>query len=131
MATRVYATTAQVKELVGIDLQAGPPANRTLRRASRVVDRILKGAVYDVDEAGLPTVPAVQDLLAEMTAEVVAWFDELGDETGVAAAGGGTIGRVTLPTVGRGRASGAQVMEAPNAVALARSSDLLQWRVYH
>jgi len=124
---REYATATQVQQLVGIpDVAAG-----TLRRASRAVDRILKGAHYDVDEHGMPTNPDVAALLTEMVAEQVAWFQELGDETGIAAAGGGSIGSVSLPTIGGGRQTAADALLAPNAVALARSSDLLEWRVLH
>lgn len=121
---RVYATAEQVHALVGITPTAG-----TLRRASRDVDSILKSAVYDTDTVGMPTSQPVQDLFAEMVAEQVAWFSELGDETGIVAAGGGSIGQVTLPNVGGGRQTGRQAVLAPRALSLARDSELLHWRV--
>lgn len=121
---RVYATPQQVQTLVGIT-----PTEGTLRRASRDVDSILKTAVYDTDEAGMPTSQPVKDLFAEMVAEQVAWFGELGDETGIVAAGGGSIGQVTLPNVGGGRQGARQAILAPRAVSLARDSEFLEWRV--
>lgn len=121
---RVYATAAQIVALVGI-----PAASATdLRRASRDVDRILKGAVYTVDDDGYPTDADVRDLLAEMVAEQIAWYQELGDQTGIVAAGGGSIGSVTLPTITT--SSPSDVILAPRAIQLARNSDLLEWRVY-
>ena len=123
---RTYATAAQVLTLVGID---GATAI-TLRRASEDVDVILRGAIYDVDEAGYPADPAVVDLLATMTAEQVAWYGEVGDETGIAAASGGSIGSVSLPQVGGGMANG-EGMYAPRARRLARNSELLRWAVQH
>lgn len=130
MTGRVYATADQVWELVGITLPADS-ADLTLRRASRAVDRIVRGAEYDVDDAGLPTDPQLVDLFAEMVAEQVAWYAETGDETGIAALSGGSIGRVTLPTVGGGRESASTAAVAPNARDLARNSGLLMWRVRH
>lgn len=125
MAARVYATPEQVQLLVGVTASAN-----TLRRASRAVDRILKGAVYDVDEDGMPTSTEVADLLAEMVAEQVAWYEELGDETGIVGMSGGSIGQVTLPQVKAG-ASHRSAMYAPNAVDLARDSEHIEWRVKH
>lgn len=115
MPARVYASAAQVAALVAIS----GTTETTLRRASRDVDDILVGAVYDVDEGGLPTDPGVAEVLAEMVAEQVAWYEETGDTLG-SAAGGGSIGRVTLPDASRGgRVSPADVVKAPRAVALA------------
>lgn len=121
---RVYATPEQVQTLVGITA-----APLTLRRASRDVDRIVRSATYDHDEAGMPTDQGVADLFAEMVAEQVAWYAELGDETGIVAATSGTIGSVTLPRVGAGRTNASSAKLAPRAHDLAHDSELLQWGV--
>ena len=124
MASRVYATAADVQRLVSITPSAG-----TLRRASRDVDRMLRGAVYEVDENGMPTDPEVVELFVEMVAEQCVWYLELGDETGVAALSGGSIGQVTLPTVRGAGSNPADGLLAPRALDLARSTNKIAWQV--
>ncbi|MEQ6898455.1 hypothetical protein [Microbacterium sp. KR10-403] len=119
--TRVYATAAQVAALVGIT-----PGDAALRRASRQVDRILHGAEYATSDDGMPTSAGVAQLLTEMTAEQIAWFGELGDETGAAGLGGGRIGTVTLPHM---TATPADVLLSPVAVELAEAAGLIRRRV--
>lgn len=62
---RVYATTADYAK----QLRAAPPANSrlALAQASAAVDDMLLTAVYDVDQAGLPTLPAVIAALMQAT----------------------------------------------------------------
>lgn len=62
---RVYANTADYARV----LRAAPPANSrlALARASAAVDDMLLSAVYDVDDDGMPTLPAVIAALAEAT----------------------------------------------------------------
>lgn len=62
---RVYANTADYAR----QLRAAPPANSraALAKASAAVDDMLLTAVYDVDAAGLPTLPAVIAALKEAT----------------------------------------------------------------
>lgn len=62
---RIYANTADYAK----HLRAAPPANsRTaLARASTAVDDMLLCAVYDTDDAGMPTLPAVIAALREAT----------------------------------------------------------------
>jgi len=62
---RLYATTEQA-------WPADPPANAelVLRLASRVVDQLLIGRVYDVDTTGLPTDPDVAQSLQDATVTI-------------------------------------------------------------
>lgn len=121
MPTRVYATADQVHTLVGIT-----PDTASLRHASHDVDHIVKTAVYDVDSDGMPSDPDVADLLTEMVAEQIAWYQEIGDQTGVVAVSGGSIGQVSLPALA---GTGSTAVLAPRAISLARDSDLLTWQV--
>jgi hypothetical protein len=59
--------------------------DRLLARASRMIDRALMRAVYDVDESGQPTDTAVIAALADATCAQAAWWLETGDEQGAAA----------------------------------------------
>lgn len=127
--SRMYATRQAVFDLTGVDVGDTPEGERTLRRASGDVDTILRGARYAVDTAGMPTESHVTALLAEMVCEQVLWYQELGDETGIAAAaGGGSIGKVTLPRVGASASAPAQLPGqgtlAPRAIQLAMNAGL-------
>lgn len=123
IAGQSYASLHQL----AIYLDEAPPtgARRLLVRASRKVDDMLRTAVYAVDAAGLPTDPAVATALAEATCAQVAWWSELGDDTGsgaVAALAGSQIGTVKLGT----GAGGAGLPEcAPDAVQVLRRAGLL------
>jgi hypothetical protein len=79
-----YATTVDYANIV----HEAPPtdAERMLRDATAEVDKALLFAVYDVDDAGLPTDPDVTQALKLATVAVVRWWDENGWEgTGVEA----------------------------------------------
>lgn len=94
---RMYATSAQLAAHLG----AAPPpgSRRLLRRASVEVDQLLRTAVYDVDDTGLPTDPAVAQALADAVCAQVEWWGEVGDAAGsgaVAALAGSQIGSVRL-----------------------------------
>lgn len=121
---RSYATTAQLAE----HLQAAPPpgAARLLRRATVEIDHMLRTAIYDVDDAGLPTDTAVAKALADAVCEQVEWWGELGDASGsgaVAALAGSQIGTVKL---GSGAsAGGASLAIAPGAHRALRLAGLL------
>ncbi|MFP8960033.1 hypothetical protein ACLIYP_05590 [Streptomyces nanhaiensis] len=50
---RVYATTAELEAFTGEPAPAG--AERLLARASRLVDRAMRSAVYETDASGYPS----------------------------------------------------------------------------
>lgn len=142
MAGREYATIEQVKALSGIDLWVGPSgdpveieadAHRRILRASRLIDQMLATAWYDTDETtGMPTDQRVADALAEAVAYQIEWFEETGDDTGVMAGGGGSIGSVSLPsTPGVSSTPGSRNLArwAPDAVATLRSAPGITWGV--
>lgn len=96
---RSYATTGQLAE----HMAAAPPvgAHRLLERATERVDEMVRCAVYDVDDAGMPTDPKVAAALAEATCATVQWWAETGDRTGTGsstALAGAQIGSVRLPS---------------------------------
>jgi hypothetical protein len=61
------------------------PANAQvlLDRASRQIDRAIQCAIYDVDDAGLPTDAKVTTALKEATCEQVAYNLEVGNKNGI------------------------------------------------
>jgi hypothetical protein len=61
-----------------------PNAQVLLDRASRDIDRAIQCAIYDVDDAGLPTLAAVTEALREATCEQVAYQLEIGNTDGIA-----------------------------------------------
>jgi hypothetical protein len=71
---RVYATTAEYEAFTG-DL-APDNAARLLARASRLVDRQMIAALYDVDASGYPSDSDVRAAFRDATcAQVEAWTD--------------------------------------------------------
>lgn len=80
MATRKYATIGDFARYTG---QPAPDDfdQSLLVRASRRIDRVLIGAIYPVDDAGMPTDPPVIEALRDATCALAAWWDEQG-ETG-------------------------------------------------
>ncbi|MFI0268565.1 hypothetical protein [Streptomyces luteogriseus] len=79
---RSYATTTQLANI----LHKAPPldAVELLERATRVLDStFLRAAVYDVDDAGMPTDPVVQAAFAEAVCRQVEFWGEVGVETDV------------------------------------------------
>jgi len=73
----IYATADQLAAFTGAPAPAD--AARQLIRASEVIDQALRTAIYAVDDAGAPTLPAVIQVLADATcAQVEFW--ETGDE---------------------------------------------------
>lgn len=131
---RSYATTAQLADY----LMEAPPAGaeRMLRDATVLVDRLLLTAVYETTGADeMPADAAVAKALREATCELVRWWDETGDSTGaMAVAQSASIGSVS---VGRGsagrrvdaRSTGDRV--GPQALAILENAGLLSrspWR---
>ncbi|WP_228974950.1 hypothetical protein [Streptomyces sp. DH12] len=71
---RVYATTAELEAYTG---QPAPDnAERLLARASRLVDRAMVAAIYDVDASGYPSDPDVREGFRDaVCAQVEVWTD--------------------------------------------------------
>ncbi|HEY9476479.1 MAG TPA: hypothetical protein VIS06_21845 [Mycobacteriales bacterium] len=88
MAGPVYAVETDLADSVylpkGVTAPTGTEATRLLTRASRRVDRLLLPAVYDVDDTGAPTDPAVIEAVRDATCAQAAWWLETGDESGAA-----------------------------------------------
>ncbi|WP_406200153.1 hypothetical protein OG331_25230 [Streptomyces sp. NBC_01017] len=94
---RVYATTTDLANY----LRAAPPldASGLLLAASKMLDtRVLFLCRYDVDDDGMPTDPDVAAAIGRAVCAQVAWWDEVGDSTGAAGVGYGSvaIGSVNL-----------------------------------
>lgn len=97
-AGRVYATSADLAAYP-VTVPAGVAAGPLLVRASRDVDRALLCAVYDVDDAGMPTSTVVRQALREAVCEQVAAMVDSGERTGTGAAvpsTGFTIGKLSV-----------------------------------
>lgn len=109
---RVYATGAQFADWLGL---TEPPAgaDRMLRAASLDVERILRCAVYPVDDAGMPTDPAHITAMQDATCAQAEYNRGRGDPYGVGA------GRISQATIGR---ISVQRAGATGAVAPGRNS---------
>jgi hypothetical protein len=70
--SRIYATPAEYEAFTG---QPAPTnAARLLARASRLVSRDTKAALFEADPAGYPTDPDIRDAFREATcAQVAEW----------------------------------------------------------
>ncbi|MCX5229673.1 hypothetical protein [Streptomyces sp. NBC_00233] len=88
---RVYATASQYQQYTG----QTPPENIEilLAGASRMLDRrIFRYCWYIVDSVTkLPTNPLVAEAFAEAVCAQAEWGDEIGDTTGAAGAGWGSM----------------------------------------
>ncbi|MFF8290427.1 hypothetical protein ACF068_14530 [Streptomyces sp. NPDC016309] len=79
---RVYATPEELAAFTGEPAPAG--AARLLARASRLVDRRMRAALYDVDASGYPSDPDIREGFRDATCvQVERWVDR-----DAAAAGG-------------------------------------------
>ncbi|WP_394425564.1 hypothetical protein [Streptomyces sp. SGAir0957] len=97
MPAPVYATVTDLADYLGT--AAPDDAERLLASASRMLDaRVLAYCRYDVDTAGLPTDPDVAAAISRAVCAQVAWWGEIGDSTGAAGVGYGSvsIGSVSL-----------------------------------
>lgn len=124
---RQYATTGDYGHWTG----KPPPRDldrRVLVRASRRIDTALIGAVYDVDDGGMPTHPDVRATLREAVCAQVKWQRDNGDPDGTGVApqwtdvsvGDVRLSRKTSPPSGPG-----EVDLAPDAEQLLRQEGLL------
>jgi len=130
---RVYATVAEARALSGLPLTDEAAAAHDLRRAARLIDRVLLSAVYPVDADGYPTDEALRELLRDLSAEQLVFWDETGDATGATVGGsGGSIGDVSLPGGNSAKPSPDDRQRArlsPDVADTLRSSELVRFRV--
>jgi len=99
MPAPVYATVTDLASYLGTT----PPddADRLLTAASRMLDaRVLAYCRYDVDTAGMPADPDVAEAIGRAVCAQVAWWGEVGDSTGAAGVG---YGSVSIGSVNLGR----------------------------
>ncbi|MGV9282120.1 hypothetical protein [Streptomyces sp. NPDC003730] len=99
MSAPVYATVADLIDYLGT--AAPDDAERLLASASRMLDaRVLAYCRYDVDTAGAPSDPDVAEAIGRAVCAQVAWWGEVGDSTGAAGVG---YGSVSIGSVNLGR----------------------------
>ncbi|MFI7014388.1 hypothetical protein [Streptomyces sp. NPDC050164] len=87
---RIYATSAQYQTFTG----QAPPADidALLGKASRMLEAsVFRLCWYEADEDGYPSNALVRQAFADAVCAQVAWWDELGDSTGAAVAGWGSV----------------------------------------
>lgn len=120
-----YADETDLTEYLAPD---DPPSNaeRLLARASEAVDRMLIGAVYDVDDDGLPTDADVADALKRATLAQAHYASVVGDETGALSrfssySIGGVSATLRADAAGVATSGGF----APNAVDILRVAGLM------
>lgn len=95
---RVYATQADLVDGEWMTAQDIPAdVGGQLRRASRLVDKATRTAVYAIGPDGAPTSPEVVAILRDATCAQVAYWAETGDASGAGAVWSETrIGGVSL-----------------------------------
>lgn len=127
---RSYATTTQLADY----LRAAPPVDavQLLERATRLLDSdFLKAAVYDVDDAGMPTDPDVKAAFVEAVCAQVEFWGEVGVETDVAGPlQGVAIGSVNLQFgAGDNRSSPDYYAPGISRALVGIPADKLRWGV--
>jgi hypothetical protein len=130
---RRYASSADYANHTG-DRAPEDLDRRVLVRASQRVDAALIGAVYDVDEAGMPTDPETLAALRDATCAQVHYWQQQGDKTGTGTAtqwGSVKIGDVQLgnPTTaaGGGGSAGTLCAEADDVLRVAGLLPVSPW----
>lgn len=99
MSDRSYASTGDYAYYAGLSRPPEDLDRRLMVRSSRRVDTVLIGAVYAVDENGMPTDVELREALRAATAEQARFSYDRGDKTGTGAAtqwGSVKIGDVAL-----------------------------------
>ncbi|QKN87652.1 head-to-tail adaptor [Streptomyces phage Cumberbatch] len=121
---RVYATPDQLAEYTGQPAPAD--ASRLLARASEDVEDALTTAIYDTDNAGMPTDPDVISAMADATCAQVEYVTaQGGDDTGAAGQWDSvSIGPVSM-SGRRGGPVGAAVDIGPRALRTLARAGLL------
>ncbi|MFT4189870.1 MAG: hypothetical protein QM621_15005 [Aeromicrobium sp.] len=109
-----------------------------LDAASRDVDELLIGAVYDTDHEGLPTRTSIVKALREAACAQAQWLDAIGDDDGAGAAqavksaslgsASYTIDGASQP--GAGAATGSGRLIGGGAVSILRVAGLLPVEPY-
>lgn len=95
---RVYATAAQYEAYTGVS-PAPADIEARLKRASAFLDsRVFRLCAYDVDDTGMPSNSLVAAAFSDACCAQVEWGVDVGDTTGAAGVGWGTmsIGSATL-----------------------------------
>lgn len=128
---RQYATVEEYQNWAGNE--ADPRVDDAmLERASGVVDDMLLGVPYPVDEQLMPAHPIHVAALRSATCAQAQWFVEIGDMSGAGAyLGGASIGSVQLPHRARDHQSIQDSRHAPEALQTLRAAGLLNRVVNH
>jgi hypothetical protein len=136
MAIRVYATSSDYETWTGVT-PAPSDIGSALRAASLLVEtEMLRTAVYDVDDDGLPTEEEVTDALRDAVCAQAQYTRSLGDAQGIGAGSvtGFSIGRLSVQRGGAAAGSqgstGLPAHWSPQAWAIlqAVSPTVLSWR---
>lgn len=126
---RVYATPTDYVAWTGQEPPGG--IRRLLLRASRMVDKMLRTAIYPVDVDGLPTDLRHAAAIRDATSAQAEWFAETGDTTGVLSryqsVGIGSVS-LTRGSTSSGPSTGEDQLYAPAALDALRSAGLLGGR---
>lgn len=128
-----YATLSDLTAWLGATPDDTANATRLLTVASRRMDSVLIGAVYDVDDDGLPTDTDVAAVLRDAVCAQVEWWDETGDTSGTGA--GGEWSSVSIGKVSLGAGNGVAGTPtgrryAPEALEILRVAGLLPVSAY-
>lgn len=75
---RQYADAAALSTYPGGSAVPAENVDALLRTASRVVDQLLRGVVYQVDAAGMPTDPDVGQALSDATCAIAVELEATG-----------------------------------------------------
>ncbi|MEV5289924.1 hypothetical protein AB0K64_01625 [Streptomyces sp. NPDC053741] len=127
-----YATEAEFTDFLAPDTSPAQ-ARRLLETASDLIDELLIGAVYAVDDQGNPADPAVADTFAKAVCHQAQYMAETGDETGANAnvsslsQGGLSITRSLGGSKGSG-GSGRTPRYSENAIGVLKARGLLPIR---
>jgi hypothetical protein len=87
---RIYATSVDYQAFTG----QTPPSDITvqLADATRMLEAsVFRFCLFDVDEEGYPSNATVRHAFTEAVCAQARWFDDVGDSTGAASAGWGSV----------------------------------------
>lgn len=103
MPQRVFATPADYREYAEDDIADDTLLTKRLRAASVEVEKLIRGAMYDVDDDGYPTDADTGDALTDATCAIVEHWADTDDPRGTDAVQGAVkIGSVSLGTTSAG-----------------------------
>ncbi|MFH8619165.1 hypothetical protein ACH4E8_29445 [Streptomyces sp. NPDC017979] len=87
---RIFATSAQYEQYTGSPAPAD--VGRLLAYASRLLEsRVFRLCWYETDPDGYPSNPLVRSAFADATCAQAEWGEEVGDTTGAAGVGWGSV----------------------------------------